>query len=329
MDRVDRATSGSTPGVTCRRRSTTTVGSALRVLLLVTLLAPSALAQTLRDVITANGIPVAPGGPAQLDAPITDYAMENAPDLFAIAYYVPEDDRPALSDTVHVSVWDRVRHSWTHAALARHPPDWDLGSIVAIHHTARFLLLDSHTTPSAGMLGVLTRTLAPVTALPGWLLEVLPDDVVLYHRNMAHFAPTHSAELWTWDPKTGRDARLYPNQPWDSVRQAYIDTTRAIYQRVGEHWFNAHNHHMDPERFDTTLEDSVVVDATGHRVAFRMRFGGGEGTPAETPSLEVVVICRDVGSARAACSETPLATLQRRYPQRRPIEILHDLLGNR
>jgi len=300
-------------------------------LLIAALSAPLARAQTLRDVLTEHRVPVAPGGPSRLDARITSYAVEDAPDLFAIAYYILNDHRGVRTDTIRVSVWDRARRAWTHAGLERwrhEPPEWEVGSIIAIQHTDRFVVLTTHESPSAGTTIVLTRALTPVVALRGWLLTTLPGNVMLYHHSMMHFAPTHSAELWTWDPSSGRDALLYPTRPWDSVRQAYVDSTRVTYARVGEDWFRIHNHHMDPEQFDASLVDSVVADAEGRRVAFQMRFGGGDGTPAATPRLDVVVSCQDPGYARARCSETPLSALQRRYPGWPTDRILDDLVNH-
>lgn len=166
-----------------------------------------------------------------------------------------------------------------------------------------YIYVDTHINPSAGSLRVLSRDSALVVALPGWLLGVLPNHVVLYHRNQVHFAPTHSAEVWTWDPATRRDVRLYPNRPWGSVRRAYVDTVRAIYQRVGAEWFRVNNYPMDPERFDSRLLDSVIVGPSPRTVTFRVEFGGGDGTPAATPRLDVLVRCHDVGTARARCVE--------------------------
>lgn len=182
-------------------------------------------------------------------------------------------------------------------------PGVDPRSIVAVSHSRRNVFVDTHINPSAGEIVVLTPSLVRVTTLPGWVVRVLPTDVLVYEKNQVHFAPTHSAELWTWDPVTRRDTRLYPRPPYDSVRRAYIDTVRAIYDRVGADWFRAHNHHMDPKQFDSQLGDTVVVGASGRSIAFTMQFGGGEGTPAATPPLQVLVVCSGVGTTRSRCRE--------------------------
>ena len=200
-------------------------------------------------------------------------------------------------------------------------------SVIAVHRTPRHILVDTHINPSAGTIVVLSHDWKPITTLPGWVLRILPGGTVLYQRNNVHFAPTHWAELWTWDPATNRDTRLYPNAPWDSVRRAYVDTVKAIYQRAGPAWFKANNHHMDAERFDTRLGDTVVVSPSGRAIAFAISFGGSEGSPAATPPLEVVVACRGVGTKRQRCSEQLLAALSRRYAGRSVLEILDTLAG--
>jgi hypothetical protein len=204
-----------------------------------------------------------------------------------------------------------------------------LESVVAVQRTARNVVVDTHVNPSAGHIVVLTRDLAPVTTLSGWTLRLLPDGTILYHRSSVHFAPTHWAEVWTWNPVTRRDARLYPNTPWDSIRRTYVDTVRAIYRRVGADWFRANNHHMDADRFDTRLGDTIVVASSGRTLAFPITFGGGAGTPAATPPLDVVVVCRAVATKRSRCTEQPFAPLARIHPGWSTPDILADLVGSR
>jgi len=144
-----------------------------------------------------------------------------------------------------------------------------VGSVMAIHRTNRYVLVDTHVNPSAGRLYVLSHNAERVvTELPGWVLRVLPNDVVLYHRNQVHFAPTHSAELWTWDPATRRDAQLYSSKP-----------------------------------FDTHVGDSIVVRESGRTIAFPIVFDTGDGTRDPKAPREVVVTCRGVGTKRPRCAE--------------------------
>jgi hypothetical protein len=113
------------------------------------------------------------------------------------------------------------------------------------------------------------------------------------------------------------------------VRRAYVDTVRAIYRRVGEDWFRANNHHGDPVRFDSRLGDTVVVARLGRTLAFTVTYGGGQGTPVESPQLEVAVVCRGVGTVQARCRERPLVELLARHPGWSGLDLLRDLVGVR
>ena len=287
-------------------------------------------AQTLGTILGEYALPARGLAAGDLDHPITGYAVENAGDLFVIAFVFADTSGVSFPDTLRLSSFDRVAGVWTHAAIERRrlgEPGRDIGSVVAIHHTARHVFLDTHGNPSAGTLLVFTRDLAPVAALDGWLLRLLPGGLAVYHQSMIHFAPTHSAELRLYDADSGRDVTLYPREPDGPVRRRYVAATRQQYARVGADWFRNNNHPMDPRRFTSALRDSLVTNAAGTALAFLMRFGNEAATPVATPLLDVVVHCRQVRSTQPQCSETELATLQRRHPRWDTSRILHSLLG--
>lgn len=283
---------------------------------------PAARAQTLRDVLGNYEIPVSPGGPRDLDRTITSYALERAPDLFVIAFYVVGPDPGLLGDTLRVSAWDRTARRWSHASLLR----GGVGSILDVHHSAQHVYLDTHSSPSAGRLIVLTRALAPVQRLDGWLLRLVSNRWVIYHKNQVHFAPTHSTELWVYDATTGADRALYPRRPFGPVRRRYVDSTRALFAQVGEGWFRTRNHHMDPERFDSEMIDTLVSDATS--AAFIMRFGDARGGPPGTRVIHVMVTCRNIGSGGAQCVERDMDDVVREHPGWTRLQLLNDQLGN-
>jgi hypothetical protein len=273
-------------------------------------------AQTLGEVLAGHGVRTGAGGPADLDEPVTSFAVENARDVFAVAYYRREA-ADTLPDELRISVLDKAAGSWRHAVLprVRRAPAasslaWDAGSILRVSHTSQYVLLDTHRTPSAGRLLVLSRSLQPVASLDGWLAAALPGGRIVYHHSLTHFAPTHPAELWVVDPFTGRNDRLYPTQPYGRVRRAYIEQVRAIYARVGEAWFRVNNHHGDPERFDSAIGPPYAVSPDGRALAFAASFGNVDAhSPAATPGLDVLVVC-DVAARR--CSEEEAAAARRR-----------------
>lgn len=297
------------------------------------LLAPvlSGRAQTVREVLRDDDVPVGPQIPFDPDLRITSWAAESGPDLFIIAFYAAGRDA-GLPDTLRIGVYDRSRAAWVHAALPRRraaPPAWDVGSVLEIHHTARRIYLDTHTNPSAGTVIVLTRALRPAAALSGWLLRLLPGGLAIHHRSMVHFAPVHSAELWLFDERSGRDAVLYPREPWDRVRRRYVDTTAAIYARLGEAWFMAHNQAMDSSAFNSSLASPVVIGGGGSAAAFVMRFGDRfDRSAAATPVLDVAVRCEALGRKEERCREVELEVLQRRHRERTTEQLLDTLAAD-
>lgn len=289
---------------------------------------------TLRDVLTANHIPVSAQTPGGLDRRITSFAVHDSSDAFTIAYYAIVPGSAVLDDTMHVAVLTKPTSTWAHAAIARDRPRIGadnapgyLGAVLGIRRTTRHVYVDTHMNPSAGVVLVLTPDLRPVTTLFGWTLHVLQNDVVLYHRSEVHFAPTHSAELWMYDGHTGRDAVVYPRKPFDAVRRRYIETVRGVYTRLGAAWFQANNHHMNPERFESALLDSVTVSGGGETLAFTMLFGDRETGGANTPALELAVVCRNIRSRSPQCRESELSALRRAHPGWSNNQILRSLLG--
>jgi hypothetical protein len=266
-------------------------------------------ATTLRAILVDNGVAPWERGP-DLDVELVDYMVESTPELLVVAHSPTTGDPSAFPDTLGISVLDRAANTWRHAFLARTVVVTGgggavdliaVGSVVGIHHTDTHIYLDTHVTPSAGVLLVLDRELALETALYGWLLLPLPDGAALYHRSMVHFAPTHAAEAWLYTADRG-DRLLYPARPYDQVRSDYIDSVRALYESLGEDWFRNNNHPMDPERFDSAIDRDVTLGADGNSVTLRVRFGGGTG-PAATPVVDVRVECTDIFAPMPRCRE--------------------------
>jgi hypothetical protein len=106
---------------------------------------------------------------------------------------------------------------------------------------------------------------------------------------------------------------LYPRVPFDSVRTRFIAGVRAAYARLGEDWFRTHNHHMNPELFDSAIDPTVIVGAKGSTLAFVVHFGDAQA-PAATPEMDVVVVCSRIKSDKPACREADLAVVRRARP---------------
>jgi hypothetical protein len=289
----------------------------------------TAQAQSLREVLATASVPIAEVDTRELDRRITSFAAHDSTDLFVIAYYNTADGQ-SLEDSVRVMVYAKPTRTWQRRALPRvqetpnSPVRWQLGSIIGVQRTPRYIYLRTHLNPSAGFMLALAPDLSPVASAGGWPLVVGEDDFVLYHANQVHFAPTHAAEVRALDVRRNRDVLVYPRVPHDSLRLAFIERVRVAYARIGEAWFRVNNHHMDAERFDTSLDQQVRLSADGSAAAFVVRFGDA-GARAPTPEVDVVVVCRDIRSAAPRCHEQELARVMLRLPGRTRDQLLTEL----
>jgi len=276
------------------------------------------LAQTLRSILAESEIDTT-RGPKELDRPIVDYATHDSGDLFVVAYYWLSPGLESPADALHVSVLDKHTRSWRHTALRRQQETapgepWILGSILSIASGSGFLFLESHVNPSASLLLVLRREdLGLAAVLPGWIKTRLPDGRVVFEHNTIHFAPTHSAALWIFDPASVGTRALYPTGPAQPVRRAYVEQVRRLYEQLGPAWMQAHNHHGDPEQFDSSIMDPIVIGSHGHSIAFITRFGSDDRVEGSTPALDVLVVC-SLSRDAAPCTEASLADVQRAHP---------------
>jgi len=99
---------------------------------------------------------------------------------------------------------------------------------------------------------------------------------------------------------------------------------KKIYAGIPDSWFVEHNHHADPERFDSSLMSPPVANANGTTVAFIIKFGDGEQSlPTATPVVDILVVCSNL-EALAGCTEQELSELRRTHSSWSDTEILRD-----
>jgi hypothetical protein len=264
-----------------------------------------------------------------LDRAITDYAVTNTPQVFAVAYYWKNlMEGIWLPDRFEVLLLDKAATRWAHTTLvgdrlprtAQTPEGVSVGTIVGVSHTPRHLLVQSHLTPSASSTLVLTLGLEPTALFYGWPLFTLPSGAIAYYRSQPHFAPTHQFELYVFDPSSGAERMVYPLKPYDPPRRAFIEQMRVAYTDAGEAWCRDRNHHCNPEWFDSHFGGTWAVDAARSSMAFVATFGNPPGARGDSPddavtAVEVAVVCRHSESvSRIACRETRLETLRKDHP---------------
>jgi hypothetical protein len=257
---------------------------------------------TLTDILREHGFEAGRKlSPDLLTMRINGFTVDADEHEFICAFQEISDERsPAKS---HIVLFVRASGRWLHRDIsaAVRPAN----AITGIKKTLRYIYLDSHINPSAGRLVILSRNLRSVRQLDGWALAVLPNDSVVLHHNQVHFAPTHSLEVSLFDPRSGRQKQIYPPKIVDAVRRDFVRRVAQEYKQRGEQWFADHNHHMNPELFDSALVGDAVVDSAGDSVRFRVRFGDPQnGNDPLSFSEQVAVDCSSIGSLdKATCHE--------------------------
>lgn len=294
------------------------------VLISVSILIPELGAQTdpagvttIQQLLLDNGVRGAVslsddiGGMRIVHAPSNSQSDENE---FLFAGYAVSERLPGgrrMDPRLHVVLADRRAGAIRYRAVT--PNEYPgQGSVSRIVRTDQYIVVSLQLTPSAANTVVLDRNLEVLGGFFGWPLAVLPNEALVFQNSMVHFAPTSMARVSVYDPARRIEREIYPPANYDPVRLEYIERVRGVYAEIGEAWFRANNHHMDPERFNSSVL-WVVVDAGASIIAFLGRYGR-EDDLVESRQ-DVVVTCVSMDRIdEITCRE-------------RPIEVWLDALG--
>jgi hypothetical protein len=275
-------------------------------LVLTSLPVVHAASATIGDVVREAGVIPYPALPSTL----RDIEVSNGADVSSDRDYIYAGWSLASGrfETLHVLSLDRPSGAWVHRAYSH---DWyddaelEGGSVFEVRTSPRFVMLNMHHNPSAGTTWVLHRDLSPAGAFYGWIKELLPNELMVYERSQIHFAPTHSVAIALYDPFTGRSTSIYPIAGGSAVRHDFVSRVKARWDALGEDWFRAHNHHGDPERFDSA-SGQFAVDWNARGLAFEVRYDDFTGTSdgSSAASERVIVSCDGLAEAAAVrCGE--------------------------
>jgi hypothetical protein len=141
------------------------------------------------------------------------------------------------------------------------------GSILSIKAAGDRLFLDTHLSPSAGCLLVLSPDFKLEAGLYGWLVGRLGEDKLIYHRSEVHFAPVHLTEIALYDLRTKRDILLFPRTQDSLIWRARTAQLKELY-KGNEEWCNRNNDPCDPQYFDGELQGEVAASEAEATVAF-------------------------------------------------------------
>lgn len=226
----------------------------------------------LRQVVQNHGIDAS--GLDDADRQITSYAVASEKAWFAIAYYW-FDGTDWLPPELRIRTLDRRTGRWRHAILSGEHRRG--GSVLRIARRPGVIYLDLHINPSAGELVVLSEDLKVKKSLYGSSSLILPDGRVVYANSMVHFAPAHPGSISLYDPRTGRDVRLYPATPDIPEGHRWIDRSILKVEQVGANRI-----------LITAREQNVLI-------------GKDNGGIPDGPQRDLLVSC-DLSADKPACT---------------------------
>jgi hypothetical protein len=218
---------------------------------------------------------------------ITSFAVSKGGSALLLAYY-DYDGSTALPPLLHVFHFDRTNGRSKRADLRGQevPPDrvMDklpgvcLGSALSISEQDGLIAIDTHISPSAGCVLLLSPDLELKAVLPGTLFGRLGNQLIVAG-NTIHFAPTHPGTLGVFDPALKQLTPIYP-AAGDQRRIAFSKRLQAHLPSPA--WCREFNNACDPKNFTTDIFN-VKVDVPRSAFSFDAAMRPqGFGKDAET-----------------------------------------------
>lgn len=273
-------------------------------------------AESLAETLLASKIPIQKFTEQELRQEIASYAISED-DPFLLAYYV--DDRlGGLQPPLHVIRFARRTEELRRADLTDIGALFQgdvrmncLGSALRIREDHGTIYIETHLTPSAGCIIVLSPVLSFKTALSGWLLGFLGSDYAIVRRSEIHFQSVHPLHIGVLDLKRNRSVEVYPPKE-DNLRREY---SQLIQPHITKQWCMDNNAPCDPENFDTELNGGLAVNETARVFGFEATFdasGFGESAEKQVRPRTVTYIFRERGG-KWQYREFDPAELRRRF----------------
>src|SRR5579862_3044205 len=239
-------------------------------------------AETLQDVLQKANVPTQRFAASELSAKITSYANSDD-DPFLLAYYL--DSGSALLPPLRVIRYGRATKDLRRAdfrdvtALFQGVVSMNcLGSALEIREYHDTIFVDTHATPSAGCVIVLSSTLSFKAALSGWVLGLMGADYAILRQSEIHFMSVHPLHIGVFDVKKNRLIQVFPFED-DPQRRLYSDLIKPL---ISETWCKKFNAECNPENFDADPKGELAMNETANVFGFEAEFkASGFGEPAE------------------------------------------------
>jgi hypothetical protein len=278
--------------------------------------------KTLREVLAAEQVPLDADKLRNLDKRITSGAELRDASQFVIAYYL-HDATERLNPPMFIDVYDRRTRQWNSGSIESAVAKWRglevgcLGSVMEVRAFSNSLLLDTHLSPSAGCVLILSRDLKLRASLCGWVVGQLGENEIVYELSQVHFAPVHPAEIALYDLRTRRDVTLFPRKPDSAIRRARIAQLAEFY-KANKEWCKENDDPCDPENFDSALQEEVATNEAEAAIAFlisyeQIQLVAGDVQKPSGPKDVLYVYRRVDDEAKMEYREMPLEDAKARF----------------
>jgi len=243
-------------------------------LIAVFLVALTSPAETLRQILKANGIPETTFSDAELDGYVN--AATAMKDNRVLVAYLRVDENNVLTGNPHLIQFNRTSAKVLRSDVKPEDTARCCGSPESIDFIGDFAFVSYHINPSAAAVQVIGEDLKLVTTLYGFNLREVTPGKVAFIENMIHFAPAHPERLELADLHRGTRIELYP--PRGDVLRAAFAREHARHLPPNEICMKL-NDPCKPELYDEDI-DFVDVDGHGaftftvHRDAFHAKAAG-------------------------------------------------------
>jgi hypothetical protein len=252
-------------------------------------------AETLEDVLRTASVPTQRFAASELSAKITSFANSNE-DPFLLAYYV-DSGSAALLPPLRVIRYSRAKQDLQRADFRdiKAPFMGDfmncIGSAMEIREYHDRIFIDTHASPSAGFVIVLSSTLSFKAALSGWVLGLMGTDYAILRQSEIHFMSVHPLHIGVFDVKQNRLIQVFPFED-DPQRRLYSGLIKPL---ISQKWCMEFNAECNPENFNADPKGALAMNEAAKVFGFEAEFnagGFGEAAEKQIPPRSVFYVFR-------------------------------------
>lgn len=289
----------------------------------------SSPAKTLKDVLTAEHIPVSSFSTRELAMAVQGDSFSTSQQTF-LAYSFLVNGGEEIGP-LRVVKYDRKTGQLQKSGVLTDKADVCSGSVWGIEKIDDYLLISTSISPSALCLHIVDKELVQTEILYGFGETRVAQDQIVLTEDMIHFAPVHPERLEFADLRSNTTAELYP--PNGDALRANMARENAAHMHSAKLCMQM-NDPCDPKLFDESIS---IIKADGHdSFAFIVEqstdhFLAPNQPPVAMASQSVLYIYRRSDKGWLYC-EVRLSSSERAEYSANPIRLqslqFHDFEGH-